>query len=224
MEELLTTEVLDREILDDARKRAYRILKTADDSLASQKKDWEKKLASDLDSIRNFYSERLKKSTEEIFARLPLDFRRLKLKTHEEYLSTALNGFLKGLEREKLLLILEEELLERLKTVSVEAAINDTAGNGGNFSAVVRYSALSLSETQAILNKAQLSGDWEFQEALAGDGSSNEQSDQTEFPAIVVDAKVFRLTASIETAAAALLRDNREELAVALLGTEVIDD
>jgi hypothetical protein len=42
MEELQSTEALDREILEDARKKAFKILKGADETLASSKTAWEK--------------------------------------------------------------------------------------------------------------------------------------------------------------------------------------
>jgi hypothetical protein len=41
VEELQSTEALDREILEDARKKAFKILKGADESAASSKKSWE---------------------------------------------------------------------------------------------------------------------------------------------------------------------------------------
>jgi hypothetical protein len=44
MEELTSTEALDREILEDARKKAFKILKNADDSISSSKESWDKKI------------------------------------------------------------------------------------------------------------------------------------------------------------------------------------
>ena len=231
MEELRSTEVLEREILEDARKKAFKTLKTADDTLASQKKEWERKISTDVNSIRNLYSERLKKNSIEIFARLPLDKRRLRLKTHEDFLTGALNDFLTGLGREKLLFILERELLGRLGAVADAGA----AGDGDIHRAVVRYSGLSLSETRGMLKKAQIPGDLEFQEDLLGnessasdpstnDPSTGDLSARSEFPSIAIDTEAFRITASIKDTAAALLKDHREDLAVALLGTEVLND
>ena len=233
MEELRTTEVLEREILEDARKKAARLLKTADDSIAQQKRDWEKKLGDDLESIRKTYMTRMKKTVEDIFARQPLDKRRLRLKTHEGFLSGAINGFLSGLDRKRLLSVLERELLRLLETVGFEAdasgaVANDAVANNAAKAAVVRYSGLSLDETRSILEKSQAAFDWQFEEdlssnALAGNDLSFDGS-SARFPGIVINTGAFRLTASIESAAAALLKDNREELAAALLGREVIND
>jgi len=230
MEELRSTEVLEREILEDARKKAARLLKTADNTLAQQKRDWEKKLSDDLETLRNSYMERIKKNIGDIFARLPLDKRRLRLKTHEGLLTAAIDDFLLGVDRERLLSVLGRELLRLLETINIEAVAmaNDAANT-----AVVRYSGLTLDETHSILKKSQAAFDWQFQEDLsANDLSLNDKSlndltlngSSARFPGIVIDTGAFRLTASIESAAAALLKDNREELAAALLGPEALHD
>jgi vacuolar-type H+-ATPase subunit H len=222
MEELRTTEVLEREILEDARKKAARLLRTADDTLAQQKRDWEKKLADDLESIRKTYMIRMKKNIEDIFARQPLDFRRLRLKTNEGFLSAAIEDFLRGLDRKRLLSLLERELLLLLETVTFEAAPT-AAARDASIAAVVRYSGLTLDETRSILKKSRAAFDWQFQETVAPDDMPP-QSTLGRFPIIVIDTGAFRLTASVEAAAASLLKDNREELAAALIGQEVLHD
>jgi len=208
MEELKSTEVLEHEILEDARKKAAKILKTADDTLNQQKRDWDKKLADDLETIRKTYMDRMKKTKEDIFARLPLDKRRLRLKTYEEFLSAAINDFLSGIDRKGLLSVLERELLKRLGAVAGDPALN----------AVVSYSGLSLSEVRSILKKSSVSYDWKFQEDTIP--HSTFHIPHSSLPMIVIDTEAFRLTASVEAAAAALLKDYREELAIALLGPE----
>ena len=227
MEELRTTEVLEREILEDARKKAARLLRTTDDTIAQQRRDWEKKLGDDLESIRKSYMTRMKKTVEDIFARQPLDKRRLRLKTHEGFLSGAIEDFLSGLDRTRLISLLECELLERLNAVAGDVGLKTVTeggvANNAAVPAVVRYSGISLSEAQSILKKSHAAFDWQFEEELSSnDVSLNESS--ARFPSIVIDTDRFRLTASIESAAAALLKDNREELAAALLGPEALHD
>ena len=239
MEELRTTEVLEAEILEDARKKAARILRTADDSLAAQKRSWEKKLADDLESIRKAYMDRMKKSIEDIFARFPLDKRRLRLKTHEEFLSGAINAFLSNLDHEKLLFILERELSQRLMAVAENvnaprpsvnnaSASRDGIDNTAASRAVVRYSGLSVPEARDLLGKTRLPFSWDFLENFSTNDLLLDETSADPipggFPSIVIDTETFRLSASVESAAAALLKDNREELASALLGREVIND
>ena len=58
MEELQSTEALDREILEDARKKAFKILKSADESAASAKAAWDRKLERTLKEVRENFRDR----------------------------------------------------------------------------------------------------------------------------------------------------------------------
>jgi vacuolar-type H+-ATPase subunit E/Vma4 len=205
MEELRATEVLGNEILEDARKRAHKILKTSDDTLAAQNRDWERKLKHSTDSIKKSFAARTKKTNEEIHARLSLDRRRLRSKTAESFLVKAMDDFLRTLSREKLLLVLERELQARLKACAEDLV---------HHRSIVRYSGLGLDEAEAILKKMPHKGDWEFRV----------DSVAREFPLIFIESKDLRMIASVKSAAKALLRDKRAELAAALLGDEVLND
>jgi hypothetical protein len=179
----------------------------------------------------------MKKTVEDIFARQPLDKRRLRLKTNEEFLSAAIEDFLSGLDRTRLISVLERELLERLQAVAGDVGLkavtgnavadNAVANNAAKTAAVVRYSGLTLAEAQSILRKSPAAFDWQYKETIAPNESPDETSTGSaynRFPSIVIDTGKFRLTASVEAAAAALLKDNREELAAALLGPEALHD
>jgi vacuolar-type H+-ATPase subunit H len=205
MEELRTTEALGNEILEDARRKAQKILKTAEEALAAQDHSWERKLKRSTDSVRKTFAARTKKTNEEIQARLPLDMRRLRSKTTEGFLVKALDDFLRTLSREKLLLILERELRLRL-----EACADDLV----HHRSIIRYSGLSLDEAQTVIGKMPYKGDWEFKA----------DSVVREFPLIFIESKSLRMLASVKSAAKALLRDRRGELAAALLGEGVLDD
>jgi len=214
MEELRTTEVLGNEILEDARKKAHKILKTSDDTLAAQNRDWERKTKRSLDSIRKTFAERTRKTNEEIQARLPLDRRRLRSETTEGFLVKAINDFLRTLSREKLLLVLEKELSKRLKLCAEDLARHRS---------IVRYSGLSLDEAKAVLEKVSRpleetdflhSPEWEYRA----------DSVVREYPLIFIETKTFRIIASVKSAAKALLRDKRAELVSALLGEGVLYD
>jgi vacuolar-type H+-ATPase subunit H len=205
MEELRSTEALGNEILEDARKKAQKILKTADDTLAAQNRDWERKLKHSTDSIKKSFATRTKKTNDEIHARLSLDERRLRSKTAESFLVKAMDDFLRTLSREKLLIVLQRELHARLK-----ACADDLV----HHRSIVRYSGLSLNEAGAILQKMPYKGDWEFKA----------DSVTREFPLIIIESKDLRMIASVKSAAKALLRDKRAELAAALLGEGVLND
>jgi len=214
MEELRTTEALGNEILEDARKKAQKILKTAEETVAVQNRDWERKMKRSTDSVQKTFAARAKKTNDEIQARLPLDKRRLRSKTTEGFLIKALDDFLRTLSRDKLLFILERELSSRLKVCAVDLA---------HHRSIVRYSGLSLDETKAVLEKITAalgethfldSPEWEYRP----------DSVVREFPLIFIDLKTLRIMASVKSAAKALLRDKRGELAAALLGEGVLND
>jgi vacuolar-type H+-ATPase subunit E/Vma4 len=205
MEELRSTEALGNEILEDARKKAQKILKTADDALAAQNHDWERKIKHSANSVRKTFTGRTKKTNEEIHARLSLDERRLRSETIEGILVKAMDDFLRTLSREKLLFVLERELHTRLKACAEDLV---------HHRSVVRYSGLGLDEAAAILEKMPYKGDWEFKA----------DSVIREFPLMIIESKDLRMIASVKSAAKALLRDKRAELAAALLGEGVLND
>jgi len=205
MEELRTTEVLGNEILEDARRKAQKILKTADDTLTAQNRDWDRKIKRSTESIRKTFAARAKKANDEIQARLPLDKRRLRSRTTESFLIRALDDFLRTLSREKLLSVLERELRVRL-TACADDLVHHRS--------IIRYSGLSLDEAQAVIEKMPYKGDWEFKA----------DSVVREFPLIFIESRALRMVASVKSAAKALLRDKRGELAAALLGEGVLND
>ena len=209
MEELLSTEALDREILEDARKKAMRILKTADETLEAQKADWDKKIQDALESIRNIYAQRIKRSSGEILARLPLDKRRLRAETAEGFLVRAMDDFFSSRSREMLLSVLEKELAQRLNACVVD-------GEGTIF-----YSGMSLSEAEGVFKKISSSAYGPFG---SGDMKFKEDPVVHKFPSIVIDTRALRINASVEGAAASLMRDKRAELAAALLGGGALND
>jgi len=219
MEELRSTEALDREILEDARKKAFKILKTADDTLAAQKKDWDKKTDEAVNALRNNYSLRLKKIDNEIFARLPLDKRRLRSETAEAFLIKAMGGHLASLGREALLAILGLELSRR-----IEICAADLTGT----KLELLFSGMELSEANKLLARALNSSKFDlafsFKEAALAVFGDEKFSAIRGFPSIVINTENVKITASVESAAMTLLDDKRAELAEALLGEGALND
>jgi vacuolar-type H+-ATPase subunit H len=208
MEELQSTDVLDKEILEDARKKARRILKTADETVAVSGEKWETQTRQALDTIRQTYAQRTQKSREEIMARLPLDKRRIYSEKVETLLHSAMGEYLGGLPREKLLSLLETELRLRAGELPEPGAGSPPVSVGCRALSEAELTALlsgSVPETRWILRE-----DFSFH-ALPGT-----------FPAIVVDAPSVRITASLDALAESLLEDSRAELVAALLGPSAL--
>ena len=221
MEELRSTEVLDREILEDARKKAFRILSAADETLASGTKKWGKKKTKAVESIKKTYSDRLAMTEAEILARLPLDKRRLRSEIAEDYLQSAMHKFLLTLSREDLLGVLKTELLERI------ASISDMEKAELVFSGLSKPEAsLVISDVLAALKKnpSHLSSKDQNPDLNPPVFDLHEDKHGHNFPFIVIKAEGIKITSSVETAAGALLKDKRAELASALLGKGILND
>jgi len=204
MEELQSTEALDREILEDARKKAFKILKNADDSITASRAAWEGKLEDTLKSARKKYNGKAADACKEIMARLPMDKRRIRSKTVDRFLNTAMEDFLGSLDRRSMLRILEKELAQR-------AVLRSGEDSGDPGKGELRYRGLSREECSALVSASfnGLSFRYVEDSLFMVPGS---------FPAIVIDFPHLRVIASADRAARDLLLDKRAELAAALLG------
>ena len=106
MEELQTTEILDREILEDARKKAGRLLKAADETAAANAAIWDKKTEEALGELKGRYALMREETSAEIMARLPLDKRRAKSEIIEALLASAADDWVSGLDPRRVLSLL----------------------------------------------------------------------------------------------------------------------
>ena len=203
MEEIRSTEALGREILEDARKKAHKIMNTSEEALDSQNRDWEKKTNTAIESLKKNYADRIKREGEEISARSPMDKRRLRSEFYSQCLEKAMHDFLNSLPRAELLSILEKELSEHL-----QACEEDFSRLGAD----VLYSGMDLSEAEELLKKLPLKG------------SLKKDPNAYELPSLVIDTKAVRISVSVESAASSLLKDKRSMLAAALLGEGVLND
>jgi hypothetical protein len=225
MEELHSTEALDREILEDARKKAFKILKTADDTVQSKGRSWEKKTQRAIEGIRKTYAGRTERLREETMARLPLDKRRLRSETAETFLKEAMDAFLGSLGRDTLLSVLEREFAGRLDACRAVLEEYEISSSEKDHKPELWYSALSAGEAAGILKnslgrwKAKNSGSLEKAELTRGDSQG-----ASTFPALALYTPVVRIKASVEAAAGELLENKRAELVGALLGEEALND
>jgi vacuolar-type H+-ATPase subunit H len=209
VEELQSTEALDREILEDARKKAFKIIKNADESADSSKQSWELKLSKALEEAQANCKARAEKSRHEIMARLPMDKRRIRSSKIEVLLTAAMQDFLASLERKRLLNLLEREL----------AGCIDECGGSSGFSgpAELRYRNLSMDELEPLVQKVLPGVSLTCKEdGLYGIPGA--------LPAVVMDFPDVRITASADIAAARLFLDKRAELAAALLGDAALEN
>ncbi|MDR3147619.1 MAG: ATPase [Treponema sp.] len=223
MEELQSTEVLDREILEDARRKAFRVLKTADDTVKANTLSWEKKTKKAIDDLRQRFEKRRAGSSEEIMARLPLDKRRAESEKIERLVGKALDAWYQTQSRERILGLLEAELRRRLEDCSEFGATER--------SVKAMFYKISVEEGERLLARLLPPGSWEtvgYNLSVEGAASASSTGAGAairasgvlsgKYPELVLDSPGLRITASINILVSALFADYRLELTTALIG------
>lgn len=210
MEELRSTEALDREILEDARKKADRALRAADQAAAEAEAAWKRKLVEDIEVLERRHAERVAAKVAEIKARLPLEKRRLRAERAERLLRASMEAALRALPRGTALAFLERELSLR-------------AGELDPDRATVRRSGLSEPEAAAVLSRAAPGASWRLPAESAGTEVPEPEAAAT-LPALTAEDGKTLVRVSLAEAGELLLLDKRAELAAALLGQEALDD
>jgi len=199
MEELQSTDNLDKEILEDARKKAHRILKTADDTIKAKSAGWGKKLAATLDDLEKKYAKNSKSAADEIMAVLPIDKQRAKAKKIEELLHLAVESWYVRLSRKRVLEFLQTELSKRL------ASCGGFSASGGICAYIHK---VEKTEAEPILR------------AVLPDKCCTIETMQSTaaYPTIILENQEVRIYASIGKTVDFILGEKREELITALLG------
>jgi len=199
MEELQSTEVLDREILEDARKKALRILKSSEDTVKAHDQEWENKIAENINQIKNKYALLIKHEEERIMARLPIDKLRAKIEKIEILMDAAVDFWFKSLSRAQVLKMLSRELAKRL------AVSNDLLAEGNKqYRAVI--CGIEKQEAKDLLKSFHFNCNIE------------ENSSASRYPSIMIETNEARITSSIDKILDFLLHVRRAELAAALVG------
>ena len=209
MEELQSTEILEREILEDARKKAMRVLKTVDDTIRAKTSEWEKKTAAAVDELEKKNNEQKELTAEKIMARLPVDKLREKVEKIENLLKSAVESWYKDLSRQRILDLLSGELSKRIavcQEISASAKKN------------VYYSGLDRGEAETVLKniKGLKSSEWL--------GNIAEISSIDNYPSITLETENVRVIASIRKIIDFLLQEKREELVEALVGRTFMEN
>jgi hypothetical protein len=208
MEELRSTEVLDKEILEDARRKAQRLLSAADEAAAQSAAVWEKKTKTLIAKAKKRYAAKLEESRKEIMARFPLDKWRCRLAQIEIFLNSAMDDYIAGLSRDRILGLLEKELAVRIEYCPEIALAPFT----------VYARCLTGDELEGLLRRLMPGAVWTL------GGEPDLRTVPGRFPALVLDSEKLRIAASVDGAALTLLRDKRFELASALLGEAALAD
>ncbi|MCL2264456.1 MAG: hypothetical protein FWC22_00305 [Treponema sp.] len=210
MEELQSTEILDREILDDARKKALRILKQADDTIKAQNAEWEKKTADCIYNLDNKYSEQEKTESDNVMARLPIDKLRLKIEKIENLLVAAEDSWYESLDRNYILKLLSIELGKRLEFVRKQEKGGSDHGGGKELKAFIYM--LKRNEAEALLKQFNLSCEIEAIHSVS------------RYPLITIETSDLMITVSIQRIIDYFLHVKRTELVEALVGRDFMEN
>jgi hypothetical protein len=124
----------------------------------------------------------------------------------EALLVSAMQEYLGGLPMEKILALLEKELLR--------CAAGLPESDPGPLEALCR--SLSREELADLVDRSLPGMEWTFQESAAFHQLPGD------LPAIMVNSPAARLTASVDALAASLMEDSRAELVSALVGPEAL--
>lgn len=209
MEELKSTESLDREIEADALRKAEKIKRAAAAAADSARAEWQKKLSDELAKEKSRFEEKASAHKLEVAARLSLDKRRLEYERTERCLREAARAFLAGMERKELLGITGRALNRRFEA-AFDNGFEELSGEG----VTVEYRNLSRAELDSLpvgaFGAAYKAARPDFREEPATDDG----------PSVVFDMPALRITASAQAEVRELLLEKREELKTALLGED----
>jgi len=211
MEELQSTETLDREIVEEARKKASRILKQAEETINAQNEKWEKDLNDSILEQNKKYAEQKEQTKKNIMARLPVDKLRLKIDKTEDRLNSAVESWYKTLSREKIRELLLDELTKQMEFCG------DYLKENENVSALIN--GLDQNEIESILDSLKnISGvNINYQPSETHGGLSDA-------PFVIIETSDIRVTSSIKNKIDFLLQEKREELLRALVGDDFLGE
>jgi len=206
MEELQSTEVLDREILDDARKKALRIIKQADDAVNSQNAQWEKKTEDSKKDLEKKYIEQIKNETVKVMAKLPIDKQRARIERIESCLKDSVESWYQNLKREKVLKILSREVSKRL------CLCDEVKTSSG---VKIEISGLDINEAEVLLKPFSINYAKPFNIIKSGTNHT--------YPFIMIESGSTRIIASVEKAVEFIIYKNREEIIESLVGRDLME-
>jgi vacuolar-type H+-ATPase subunit E/Vma4 len=201
MEELQSTDILDREILEDARKKVLRILKTAEETIRNQNAEWEKRTAESINELEKKFSENCRLISCEIMARLPIDKRRAKAEKIENMMTAAVDSWYCNLSHETILDYLTKELKKRLSQC---ADILDKEKK------LALIHGIDHKDAENILN-------------AVNENCPIAENPSHGYPSITIESGDVRVTASVQKTVDYLQHEKRIELIEALLESSFLE-
>jgi V/A-type H+/Na+-transporting ATPase subunit E len=205
MEVVKSGDALEKQVLEDARAKASRVLTEAERECASVREEWQRKTDADIRRLEAERDRRVEAVRSELAASLPLDFMRARLSYIQATLDAALKDFFAGLSAKDLAVIIGN-LLRRIPSVFDDKDV------------VVFASGITPTEARQVV-EGTLPG-VRVQGVKEMEQGPFEENRDVGIILETTDARV-RFRGTMRELSAQLLEQNREELAEALLGRDV---
>ena len=207
MEELRSTDSLDKEIQDDARKKAEKILKNADAQGQQILADVETRLESAKKDRESYYSQKAAQFKKDLDSSLPLEKSRFLVSYISSSVASAINDYLKTISQEK-----------RIQLVLTMLNRFESLTDGKSFEAAVYGFNLDLAKNELNKNnKLHISSFLATEFAKTGEVAVD-GIEIHEGIILVSDDKVVKIRLTLEELFSELIDKYRNELAVTLFG------
>ncbi|MCR5123652.1 MAG: hypothetical protein K6B43_00455 [Treponema sp.] len=206
MEELRSTEILDKEIEADARKKADKILKNADLECERILADVENRVKDASEQKSNYYKSKIEQFEKNVNAALPLEKERFLVKFYADSVSSALNDYLKKLGCEKRLSLIEKSLEKKSSIVS-----------GKKFNAYVL--GIDLDSAKKVLSNQKIDVAVVCEKSFEKTGEESAFGNEIH-EGIILESedKVLRIRLTIDQIVREIKDTYSEELALSLFG------
>lgn len=205
MQELRSTEILDKEIQADARRKVENILKKADADCQALFDGVDEKVAAAQKDKENFYSKKLSAFANDLNAAIPLEKQRFEVSYIQDSIIQAINEYLKNLSEEKRLELVIRNCDFQIFTKKINAYIY-----GFDLAETKKLLANKLGSNLGECKKT------EFGKVLAEDDIGLEKNEGI---ILESDDKSIRCRLTLVEVFQGILDKNRAELAFALFGT-----
>jgi V/A-type H+-transporting ATPase subunit E len=208
MEILKTSEALETQILEDARKKASRVLEAVDKEIEAMRAAEEARAAGETKRLDAECEAKLRALRQELASSLPLDFMRTRLAATEQTLREALEEFFTSMKADELERILAAMLR---KPAAAFRGTRVTVSCTGIDAAAARR-IVQAAMPDAAIEDVQLRTD-------PPKGGGPAERTATGIILATVDRRI-RFRATLDELAGLLMEERRGELATALLGKD----
>ena len=147
MEDIRSTEILEKEVLEDARKKAERVVRNTEKQIAELGKEWKEKIEAELALLSAEAETKKALRKKEIEAAFPLETKRRKLRFMNGVFEKFLEDFFVKLPRKDL----ERILVKRAQVFTAFFAGKSLADLQGEYAGISAEAARSIAE--ALLGK-----------------------------------------------------------------------